>query len=259
MPAFSRWKEIRAPVLGGLGVWAVNIQIMLNTLELTGRARTHVLQRDDLRAALHADALTAFLDMKADAARAGIDLAITSAFRDFAAQQRIWDAKYRGERPVYDENGCVRDQGSLSDEERVEAIMCWSAVPGASRHHWGSELDLVDHAAMPEGYRILLAPAECAPGGVFYPLHCWLDANLARYGYFRPYGTFRGGVRPEPWHVSFAAVSVPALAALTREILVEAIEGSDMLGRELVLARIAEIYDRYVANVDTPAPHVPAH
>jgi len=228
---------------------------MLTPLELTGRARTHVLQRDDLRAALHADALTAFLDMKADAAHAGIDLAITSAFRDFAAQQRIWDMKYRGERPIYDQHGNALDQAALSDEERVAAIMCWSAVPGASRHHWGSELDLVDRAAIPEGYRVLLAPAECAPGAVFYPLHCWLDANLARYGYFRPYGTFRGGVRPEPWHVSFAAVSVPALGALTREVLVEAIEGSDTLGKALVLARMAEIYDRYVANVDTPAPH----
>jgi hypothetical protein len=30
---------------------------MLNELELTGRARTHVVQRDDLKAAIHADAL----------------------------------------------------------------------------------------------------------------------------------------------------------------------------------------------------------
>ena len=30
---------------------------MLNDLELTGRARTHVVQRDDLRAALLAEAL----------------------------------------------------------------------------------------------------------------------------------------------------------------------------------------------------------
>jgi LAS superfamily LD-carboxypeptidase LdcB len=96
---------------------------MLNELELTGRARTHVVQRDDLRAALHVSALAAFLDMKADAARDGIDLAIASAFRDFAAQQRIWDMKYRGERPLYDAEGNACDRAAFSEEALIEAIL----------------------------------------------------------------------------------------------------------------------------------------
>ena len=225
---------------------------MLNSLELTGRTRTHVVQRDDLRAAVHPRALEAFLEMKADAARAGLDLQITSAFRDFAAQQRIWDMKFRGERPLYDEAGNVRDHSALSGEEMVDAILCWSAVPGASRHHWGSEIDVIDLAAMPEGYRVQLVPGEYEPGGVFHALHRWLDSNLARYGFFRPYGAFRGGVRPEPWHVSYAAVAVPALASFTPGLLAEAVESSDMLGRALVLERLGDIFERYVANVDAP-------
>jgi len=226
---------------------------MLNALELTGRVRTHVVQRDDLRAAVHADALEPFLDMKADAARAGIDIAIVSSFRDFAAQQRIWDLKYRGERPLYDCDGNVRDHASLSEEELVDAILCWSAVPGGSRHHWGTELDVVDAAAMPQGYRVRLVPEEAGPGGVFHPLHCWLDANMMRYGYFRPYATFRGGVLPEAWHLSYAPASAPALHALTPEVLAEAIESSDMLGKDIVVPRLRQIYGRYVANVDLPA------
>jgi len=225
---------------------------MLNALELTGRTRTHVVQRDDLRAAIHPQALAAFLGMKEDAARAGLDLEITSGFRDFAAQQRIWDLKFRGERPLYDEAGNVRDRAALSEPQVLDAILCWSAVPGASRHHWGTEIDLIDRAAMPEGYRVQLVPGECEPGGVFHALHCWLDANLARHGFFRPYGAFRGGVRPEPWHVSYAPVAVPALASYTRELLAEAVESSDMLGKALVLERLGDIYRRYVANVDGP-------
>jgi len=223
---------------------------MLNALELTGRARTHVVQRDDLHAALHAEAFQAFMDMNADGARAGLDIAISSGFRDFGAQQRIWDMKYRGERPLYDDDGKVLDHVTLSAAALVEAILSWSALPGASRHHWGTELDLIDRAAMPQGYRVQLVPSECAPGGIFNPLHCWLDANLARYGFFRPYGTFRGGVRPEPWHVSFAAVAGPALDALTPGVLSEAIDASDMLGKDVVLRRLPEIYERYVTNVD---------
>ena len=225
---------------------------MLNELELTGRARTHVVQRDDLKAALHPAALEAFTAMKVEAAAAGIDLAIASSFRDFAAQQRIWDMKFRGERPLYDHNGGVLEHALLSERALVDAIMSWSAVPGASRHHWGTELDLIDRAAMPEDYRVQLVPSECSTGGVFYDLHCWLDAHLPRFGFFRPYAVYRGGVRPEPWHVSFAAVSVPALQSLTRDLLTRAIEASDMLGKRLVLERIDEIHERYVMDIDPP-------
>lgn len=226
---------------------------MLNDLELTGRARTHVVQRDDLHAALHSDALEPFLDMKGDAARFGIDIAITSGFRDFAAQQRIWDMKFRGERPLYDADGNVREHAALSQEALVDAIMCWSAVPGASRHHWGTELDLIDLATMPEGYRVRLVPAETQPGGVFYGLRCWLDENMARYGFYRPYSTFRGGVLPEPWHVSYAPASSAALQRLTPALLSEAIRESNMLGKDIVLQKLAHIHERYVANIDLPA------
>jgi LAS superfamily LD-carboxypeptidase LdcB len=225
----------------------------MNELELTGRARTHVVQRDDLKAAAHPQALDAFLAMKADASRVGIDMAITSGFRDFAAQQRIWNMKWRGERPLLDADGHERDRAGLAPLDIMQAILCWSALPGASRHHWGTELDVVDRAAMPEGYRVQLVPAEAAPGGLFHPLHRWLDANMHRYGFFRPYRTFRGGVLPEAWHLSYAPVADSALAALTPALLHEAIATNDVLGKELILDRIAELHARYVANVD-PAP-----
>jgi len=231
---------------------------MLNELELTGRARTHVVQRDDLKAALQPDTLAAFLAMKADAARAGFDIEIVSAFRDFAAQQRIWDMKFRGERPLYDAQGNVRDHAELGPAELVEAIACWSAVPGASRHHWGTEIDVIDRAAVPQDYRVRLLPQETEPGGVFHPLHCWLDGHMFRYGFYRPYRTYRGGVFPEPWHLSYAPVSLRALESLTPEVFAEALATSSVLGREILLARIDAIYRRYVVNVDAPDGIAPA-
>ena len=225
---------------------------MLNELELTGRARTHVVQRDDLGAAVHPEALDAFVAMKAGAAAAGIDMAITSAFRDFEAQQRIWNLKWRGERTLYDAHGNAREHAALSPDELMEAILCWSALPGASRHHWGTEIDVVDRAAIPEGYRVQLVPSEAAPGGVFHRLHCWLDDNMSRYGFFRPYRTFRGGVHPEAWHLSYAAVAVPALEALTPELVAAAVASGEMLGKDVVLARMDELHVRYVASIDPP-------
>jgi LAS superfamily LD-carboxypeptidase LdcB len=225
---------------------------MLSELELTGRARTHVVQRDDLGAAMHPEVVEPFLAMKADAARAGIEIAIVSGFRDFFAQERIWNMKWRGERPLYDPEGRARDHAALAPAELIEAILCWSALPGASRHHWGTELDVVDRAAMPDGYRVQLVPSEAAPGGLFHPLHCWLNENMSRYGFFRPYRTFRGGVFPEAWHLSFSPLAEPALASLSPEILRQSIAASGMLGKDFVLERIAELHSRYVVNVDTP-------
>ncbi len=127
--------------------------------------------------------------------------------------------KYRGERPLYDAAGNVRDHASLDASELIEGILCWSALPGASRHHWGTDIDVVDRAAMPEGYRYKLVPEEYAAGGVFDALNVWLDANIARFGFYRPYAEYRGGVHPEPWHLSFAPVASAALALLTPDLI----------------------------------------
>ncbi len=67
-----------------------------------------------------------------------------------------------------------------------------------------------------------------------------------------PYRTFRGGVLPEAWHLSFAPVAALALARLTPELLSDAIAASGMLGKDLVLERIGELHARYVVNVDAP-------
>lgn len=226
---------------------------MLNPLELTGRAQTHVVYRRDLDATLHHEVVAPFLAMKSHAALDGIDIEIVSGFRDFAAQQRIWDRKFRGEMSLYDNAGIARDATNMSDAEKVAAITLWSAVPGASRHHWGTDFDVIDYATLPEGYRLRLMPDEFAPGNLFHKLHLWLNANMARFGFFRPYQADRGGVQPEPWHLSYAPIAKPALALMTPELFEETVRASDMLGKEHVLRSIHDIHRRYVANVDEPA------
>ena len=225
---------------------------MLNELELTCRASTHVVQRDELRAALHCDVLEPFLALKAAAASSGIDLQIASGFRDFGAQLRIWNMKYRGERPLYDAAGNVRDHASLNRSELIEGILCWSALPGASRHHWGTDLDVIDRAAMPDGFRYKLVPEEFAADGVFNRLNEWLTANMARFAFYRPYAEYRGGVHAEPWHLSFAPIATEALSLLTPELVAETVRNSEVLGKDQVIARLPDIYRTYVANIAPP-------
>lgn len=225
----------------------------LDPLELTGRARTHLVQLEDPRCLLHAAAAAPFLAMRAAAAREGLLLEPASAFRDFDRQCLIWNAKYRGERPLLDRLGRVLDAAALAPQERVEAILAWSALPGASRHHWGTDLDVYDRAALPEGARPELVPAEYAPGGPSARLDAWLAAHAHEYGFYRPYMTDRGGVGFEPWHISFAPVAIDCVARLDRAVLQAALASATIEGAGEIAAQLDPLLLRFVAAVD-PAP-----
>lgn len=218
--------------------------------QLTGRARDHLVELADPRCTLHKEAAGPFLAMRAAAAADGIDIVPFSSFRDFDRQLAIWNGKFRGERPMEDRSGKPLDIRGFGAAERVEAILWWSALPGASRHHWGTDMDVMDANAVPEGYRLKVVPAEYAPGGPFARLTTWLDANMHAFGFFRPYATDRGGVSPEPWHLSYAPVAERALAALTPQHLREVLAAADIEGKEAVLAALPDNFARYVATVD---------
>ena len=150
------------------------------------------------------------------------------------------------------DDGRPLDAAALDAGERIDAILCWSAVPGGSRHHWGTDCDLIDAAALPEGYRVQLVPEEYARGGVFERLTAWLDENMGRFGFYRPYASTGCGAGVEPWHVSYWPVAHEALEALTLPVLRRAVAGSAVLGKEQVLERLPEIYTRFILAVDSP-------
>lgn len=224
----------------------------MNELELTGRARTHIVELEQPSCMLHYEAVTSFLAMRDEAAAQGIDLVARSSFRDFDTQLLIWNRKWTGERSLLDREGRPLECGHLTDAQRMDAILCWSAIPGASRHHWGSDVDVIDAAGVPPGYTVQLVPAEYAPGGIFARLSAWLDANMGRFGYYRPYRIDHGGVSPEPWHLSYAPVALPALESLSMSMLRRVLEASRIEGRSQVLGRLPEIYTRYLLSVDVP-------
>jgi LAS superfamily LD-carboxypeptidase LdcB len=224
----------------------------MNELELTGRARTHIVDVDDPGCALHRDTVQPFLEMRAAALSAGIDLVPISSFRDFEHQRRIWNDKYRGKRALYDRSGRALDHGTLSEPALVDAILWWSAMPGASRHHWGSEIDVIDRGALPDPRSVKLLPIEFSPNGPFARLNAWLDENMQHFGFFRPYCTDRGGVSPEPWHLSHAPIAEGALHQLTESVLRQVLESSEVDGKAELLRRLSDIRARYITSVDSP-------
>ena len=190
--------------------------------------------------------------MRQAAARAGFDLAPVSSFRDFGRQRAIWNAKYRGERPALDRKSRPVRMSALDAGARVETILLWSALPGASRHHWGSDIDVADGRVIAAGYDLRLEVGEFRRGGPFAALSAWLGENMRRFGFYRPYTRRGRGVQPEPWHLSYAPVAARALERMTTRLLADAIEGGGVDGEAEILARLPAIRERYVLDVDAP-------
>ena len=224
----------------------------MNEGELTGRVRTHIADVSEPHCALHAHVVSPFLNLRRAALAAGFDLVPISSYRDFSRQLSIWNGKFRGEKPMVDASGQTIEVSQLSPQQRVDAILLWSALPGASRHHWGTDVDLIDRRATAPDYRVELTAEEFAPDGPFAPLAAWLEMNAARYGFFRPYRGVLSGVQPEPWHFSFAPVAENARRALTLAVLHKAIAAAPLLGKEEVFARLDALHARYVRAIDWP-------
>jgi len=167
-------------------------------------------------------AARAFGQLQEAARKEGFDLRGASAYRSFERQRAIWNGKLRGERPVLDDGDRVVDLAALPPAQRILRVLRFSALPGTSRHHWGTDVDVFDAAALPAGYQLQLSAAEVAPAGPFGPFHAWLDRRIAEgrsFGFYRPYDRDRGGVAPERWHLSFAPAAQALEARVTADFL----------------------------------------
>jgi hypothetical protein len=170
----------------------------------------------------------AFLDMRSDAAKAGISLYSVSSYRSFEYQRGIWNRKF---------NKLARKR--VSADKAVRQIIRYSAIPGTSRHHWGTDLDVTD-TSRPQVGDILQAK-HFREGGAFEALGNWLNGNADKYGFYEVYtdDPDRKGFEYEPWHLSFAESSRPFLVQylmlqLGDYLADKTIEGSDCFSEEFL-------------------------
>ena len=222
----------------------------LNEAELTGRTDTHVEAMPGGQR-LQAPVIDAFEALRADARTAGFDLAVVSAYRSFDRQCAIFNGKLSGARPTHDDEDRVVDLGSLPPLAALAAVLRYSAMPGASRHHWGTDLDVYDASAVAVDYDVQLTPGEVDPQGVFGPLHAWLDERMAAgasHGFYRPYAVDRGGVAPERWHLSYAPLALVCEAQLDASVLMRCWDVADDVSWRAVLeSNLPQLWRRYVA------------
>ncbi len=156
---------------------------------------------------LHTETYDAFKEMTAHALRDQVNLIIRSATRNFQSQKRIWEAKWTGATKL--SSGI--SAADISDEKnRCLEILKYSSMPGSSRHHWGTDIDL---NAFNNKY------FEIGDGKIIYD---WLKMHAATYGFCQPYskkGLDRGsGYEEEKWHWSYMPLS-SKLTLLAKEHL----------------------------------------
>lgn len=171
---------------------------------------------------LHQQAADAFEQMAAKAGADGIRMIAVSGFRSFERQQQIWNNKWTGTTLT---QGMNLAETVAEPIERAKLILLYSAMPGTSRHHWGTDLDInsVEPAyfATPEGEQ----------------LFAWLQEHAAGFGFARPY-TAKGLERPdgyeeEKWHWSYLPLSKPMLTVYNKSVSYLDLKG--FLGAETAL------------------------
>jgi|SaaInlV_100m_DNA_5_1039725.scaffolds.fasta_scaffold02061_4 LAS superfamily LD-carboxypeptidase LdcB len=214
--------------------------------ELFGLSESHLVPIPETGMMIHARSLAAYTEMQQAAAEQGIEIQVASAYRSFQRQLNIWNAKALGERDCLDDSGNCLDLTRLTDMEAVQAIMRFSALPGASRHHWGTDMDVYDAAAVSADYQLQLVASEYLEGGPFNKLHLWLENNAQEFGFARPYQIDRAGIAPEAWHISHHRVAQRYQSALGLELLAAQLRSAELEMKDTVLNNLQYLFERYI-------------
>lgn len=158
---------------------------------------------------IHPEVYNSLIDMIDKAQKDNIKLSVVSAFRSYQRQKQIWENKW-GNRPNDDIN-------------HAKNILKWSAFPGTSRHHWGTDVDFnsVETAywKSKEGVKV----------------YNWLQNNAPKYGFCQTYGADRHhGYNSEPWHWSYMPVANEYLTQISKPEVLEVVLNQGVKGSKAV-------------------------
>ena len=171
----------------------MSIQAQLSTKhkQLIGKDSTHL--QSVKGHFLTTDAANAYVKMKSAALKDSINIMLVSAYRSYNHQKNIWNRKYNR----YQQKG-------YTTNEIFDKITDYSTFPGTSRHHWGTEIDIIENTNNRPTSNVL-NEKHFTRGGAFYNMYQWLEENAHRFGFYETYTNepSRKGFKFEPWHYSY--------------------------------------------------------
>lgn len=185
-------------------------------------------------------AAKAFTKMYKAAKKEGILLEIVSGYRSYERQKSIWNRKYK-----------ANEAAGLSPSENIKKIIEYSTLPGTSRHHWGTDVDLIDGSKTKEGD--VLVTEKFHGNGPYVRMKSWMDQNANRFGFFLPYtnDSLRPGFYYEPWHYSYAPLSIPLLQSYLKMDLNKVLITDGLEGRaSLTPVFVKEYFEKNILGID---------
>ncbi len=193
----------------------------VNTEILTGMDNSKIVG-DTIQ--LERETYNAFIKMKDAAEKDGIKIKIVSGFRDFYRQQTIWNNKYKK----------FTEEFLLDGPSAIQEIIRFSTIPGTSRHHWGTEIDVIDENFKNE--KNLLIAKKYEEGGIFNSLKKWMDKNSEKFGFYIVYddNDKRPGFEYEPWHYTYKPVSDSYQTEFLKLDLRSIISKTKLAGKEFI-------------------------
>ena len=212
-------------------------------MALTGRSAKNMVNFEELL--MSPIVLDPFLKLRDMGLREGIDIKIASAFRSYERQEKIWNDKVLGKRPILNEKEEVLNVRTMDEEELLFAMAKYSAIPGTSRHHWGADLDIFDSNALPPDYKLKLVSSEYQT--IFTKLSNFLSKNLTDCQFFYPFSNTH--IAPEPWHIGHIS-SKSLEKEYTFAIFKQNIQESRFLLKKIALKRAEELFQNYFAIND---------
>jgi len=188
--------------------------------------------KETLRSGLLPEAFIKFKQMQNDAKKEGIEIEIVSGYRSYEKQKSIWNNKYNKnfERKIF-------------GIKNINRIIQYSTLPGTSRHHWGTDIDIIDKRFVPKGD--LLIEKNYVENGIYSQLYHWMKKNSKKYGFYLVYDDSpeRKGFKFEPWHYSYKPLSVTFLQRfIDGNLLFKITQDSSLLGREFINNSFLENY-----------------
>ncbi len=223
----NRSKFIKIGSLAGLGIAALpqlSFDLLQNAFsrdQLIGKDESSIVG-SSYTTKMHKETSAAFQKMKAAALIENIDIELVSAYRSFQRQKEIFEGKYKR----------FTTKG-ISPKQAIEKIIEYSTIPGTSRHHWGTDIDVIDANAKPRP-KSVLQPKHFHGEGPFCKLKDWLNKNANSFGFYEVYtdNPRRKGFKYEPWHFSYAPVSKPMLREYKNLDVQKILQKEKILGSE---------------------------
>ena len=207
--------------------------------ELTGRSHRADLipWENNSKILVHEKILPDLINLKNELKAHGINLGLVSGYRSYDQQLKIWNEKALGLRKIYDDHHQEVIITKLSPEEILNAILRFSAIPGLSRHHFGSDMDIYDQN-IKESKLVQLSVMETMTD--FHLLNHHINEllnNSDNFGnvFFRPYQNNVGKISEEPWHLSHTITSKKYTDQYDIKVFNQNIQESDMELKELIL------------------------